>query len=324
MCTAITFQDDDFYFGRTLDYERSFGEEVVITPRNYVFNFRDVGVMQKHYAIIGMAHIEENFPLYYDAVNEKGLCIAALNFVGNAYYREKMPHKDNVAHFEFIPWLLGQCATISQVKEKLKSINVTDTAFSSELKVAELHWIIADKSECITIESVADGLKFYQNPVGVLTNNPPFPEQMFNLKNYMHLSPNPPKNRFSEKLDLLPYSRGMGALGLPGDLSSQSRFVRACFTKLNSNRDNKNAVSQFFHILGTVNQVSGCCVTENGDFEKTIYTSCYNADKGIFYYTTYHNRQITAVDINNENLDSERLISYPLQDNEQIQYQNKK
>ena len=141
---------------------------------------------------------------------------------------------------------------------------------------------------------------------------------------YMALSNQPPKNQFSKALFMQSESRGMGALGLPGDLSSQSRFVRACFTKLNSKRDNKNAVSQFFHILGTVNQVSGCCVTENGDFEKTIYTSCYNADKGIFYYTTYHNRQITAVDIHQENLDSDRLITYPLQNSEQIQYQNKK
>ena len=84
MCTAATYKTKDFYFGRTLDYECSYGEQIVITPRNYAFNFRHVGDMKNHYAIIGMAHVAEDYPLYYDAMNEKGVAMAGLNFVGNA------------------------------------------------------------------------------------------------------------------------------------------------------------------------------------------------------------------------------------------------
>ena len=122
MCTAITYKTDDFYFGRTLDYIHSFGENVVITPRNFIFDFRHMGIMQKHYAIIGMALVKGDYPLYYDASNEKGLCIAGLNFVGNAVYRKPTPLKDNIAQFELIPWLLGQCATVKEAKEKLKPL----------------------------------------------------------------------------------------------------------------------------------------------------------------------------------------------------------
>ena len=233
MCTAATYKTKDFYFGRTLDYEFSYGDEVTVTPRNYPFHFRSMGTIEKHYAMIGMAYIAGDYPLYYDAVNEKGLAMAGLNFVGNACYREKVQDKDNVTQFEFIPWILCQCDSVKEAKVLLEKINIDNTPFSKELPTAQLHWIIADRNEAITVESVRDGLKVYDNPVGILTNNPPFDEQMFQLNNYMHLSPRSPQNNFSDKLSLNLYSRGMGALGLPGDLSSQSRFVRAAFVKMN-------------------------------------------------------------------------------------------
>lgn len=324
MCTAATYKTKDFYFGRTLDYEFSYGDEVTIVPRNYVFHFRNMGVMESHYAIIGMACVIENYPLYYDAVNEKGLGMAGLNFVGNAKYRDIKKDKDNVATFEFIPWILSQCGNVEEAKELLCRINLTNISFSESLPPTQLHWIISDREHSIVVESVEEGLKVYDNPVGVLTNNPPFDEQMFQLNNYMQLSPKAPKNCFSDKLDLHAYSRGMGALGLPGDLSSQSRFVRVSFVKMNSlsGDSEEESVSQFFHILGSVDQQRGCCEVGDGKYEITIYTSCCNADKGIYYYTSYDNHQITAVDMYREELNGSGLIRYSLIKGEQIKRQN--
>lgn len=324
MCTAATYRTKDFYFGRTLDYEFSYGDEVTITPRSYPFSFRHLGRMEQHYAIIGMAYVAEDYPLYYDAINEKGLGIAGLNFVGNAVYREEVPGKDNVAQFELIPWILGQCASVKEARELLKNMNLINTPFSEKLPLAQLHWLIADRNEAITVEAVREGIMVYDNSVGVLTNNPSFNEQMFHLNNYMHLSPKTPQNLFSARLPLHTYSRGMGALGLPGDLSSQSRFVRASFVKMNSvsGDSEPESVSQFFHILGAVDQQRGCCELDDGKYEITIYTSCCNTDKGIYYYTTYDNHQITAVDMHRENLDGAALIRYPLITAEQIYMQN--
>lgn len=324
MCTAVTYQTKDFYFGRTLDYEFSYAEEVTVTPRGFPLTFRHLGELKKHYAIIGMAYIQQNYPLYYDAVNEKGLAMAGLNFVGNAVYRKCQNGKDNVAQFEFIPWVLGQCASISEAKALLQKINLADTPFSEHLPVSQLHWIIADRESAITVESVADGLKIYDNPVGVLTNNPPFDEQLFRLNDYMGLSSKVPENRFSDKLLLNAYSRGMGALGLPGDLSSGSRFVRGAFVKMNSVSGDSEAesVSQFFHILGAVDQQRGCCEVKPGEYEITIYTSCCNADKCIYYYTTYENQQITAVDMRRCDLEDNVLFRYPLIKDQQIKWQN--
>lgn len=324
MCTAATYKTKNFYFGRTLDYEFSYGDEITVTPRNYAFDFRHTSACTSHYAIIGMAHIVGNYPLYYDAINEKGLGMAGLNFVGNAVYAKPVSGKENIAQFEFIPYILGKCANINEAKSLLASINLTDTPFSEKLPTAQLHWIIADENGCITVESMTDGLHIYDNPVGVLTNNPPFETQMFMLNNYMSLSPKQPQNTFANGLALNSYSRGMGALGLPGDLSSASRFARVAFTKMNSiSADSENeSVSQFFHILGSVDQQRGCCEVSEGKYEITIYTSCCNTTKGIYYYTTYNNHQISAVDMRKENLDSTELIRYPLIEEQQINFQN--
>lgn len=339
MCTAATYKTKDFYFGRTLDYEFSYGDEIVVTPRNYVFDFRHSGKLENHYAMVGMAHVAGDYPLYYDAINEKGLGMAGLNFVGNAAYASEKDDKaknaacqdgacdigkTKVAQFEFIPWILSICATVAEAKEKLNRILIVDTPFSSQFPIAQLHWIIADKDDCIVVESMADGMHIYDNPVGVLTNNPPFPYQMAALNNYRGLSPKQPKSTFAPGLELDAYSRGMGAIGLPGDLSSQSRFVRVAFTKLNSkSADSEQAsVSQFFHILGSVDQQRGCCEVAEGKYEITIYTSCCNCDKGIYYYTTYDNSQITAVDMHRENLDEKSLVRYPVITDGKICWQN--
>lgn len=324
MCTAATYKTKDFYFGRTLDYEISYGDEITITPRNYPFHFRSGRTMARHYAMIGMACVMDQYPLYYEGVNEKGLGIAGLNFVGNAVYRESEPGKENVAQFELIPRLLGQCASVAEAREWLTKVNLTNIPFKEDLPLAQLHWIIADRTEAITVESVQEGLQIYPNPVGILTNNPPFSEQMFQLNNYMYLSVRSPKNQFCDKLSLHAYSRGMGALGLPGDVSSQSRFVRAAFVKMNSisGDSESESVSQFFHILGSVDQPRGCCVLDDGQCEMTLYTSCCNADKGIYYYTTYDNHQITAVDMYREDLNGCDLILYPAIRSEQIRRQN--
>lgn len=327
MCTAATYKTNDFYMGRTLDYEFSYGDEITVTPRNYSFTLRHGGKLENHYAIIGMAHVAGNYPLYYDAINEKGLGIAGLNFVGNATYKPVNPDSDKkqITQFELIPFILGTCASLKEAKEALKNMDLVDTPFSPQLPVGSLHWLIADETGSITVEAVKEGLMIYDNPAGVLTNNPPFPQQMFQLNNYMHLSPKQPVNTFSKDLPLNTYSRGMGALGLPGDLSSSSRFVRASYVKMNSrcNGDELSSVSQFFHILGSVDQQRGCCEVSEGAYEITIYTSCCNTTKGIYYYTTYDNHQITAVDMYAENLDSDKLIRYPIILNGEIRWHNK-
>ena len=327
MCTAVTYKTKEHYFGRNLDLEYSYNEMVTITPRNYIFQFRKIGKMESHFAMIGMAYVVAGYPLYYDATNEKGLSVAGLNFPQNAQYQPYCAGKDNVTPFELIPWILGQCSTVAETKKLLERISILNENFSEELPLSPLHWIISDKERSITLESVNSGIKVYDNPVGVLTNNPTFDYQMFNLNNYMALSNSDPHNTFVFKnanIKLKTYSRGMGAMGLPGDTSSISRFVRAMFVKMNSvsgNTENES-VSQFFHILKSVEMQRGCVKVGQELYAVTIYSSCCNTDRGIYYYTTYDNSRIYAVDMHKENLQGSTLIQYSLKKEQSIEYQN--
>lgn len=324
MCTAITYQTRDFYFGRNLDLHISYGEKVTITPRNYPFLFRCGKKLQHHYAIIGMAAIADGYPLYFDATNEQGLSLAGLNFPDNAVYYPKAKDLDNITPFELIPWILGQCKTVDDALTKLEILNLWDEPFSKLFPQSPLHWLLSDKNQTVVLEPLSSGLQVIDNPLGILTNNPPFDYHMYNLANYMNLTTQVPQNRFSQKIDVKPYSLGMGGFGLPGDLSSGSRFIKASFTKLNSvcGASETESITQFFHILGSVAQQRGLTAVGNTEYEFTLYSSCCNTDRGIYYYTTYENRQINAVSMCQENLDGNQLITYPLLQTQQINVQN--
>ena len=314
MCTCMTYQGQDFYFGRNLDLECGFGEKVVITPRNYRFHFTNGEKREHHFAMIGMASVMDHYPLYEEAVNEKGLGMAGLYFPGNAVYRQPQEGRINLAVYELIPYLLTVCACVKEAKELLEKINLTTQPFREDVPSAQLHFMISDASGSLTVEPERDGLKVYQNDPGVLTNNPSFPWQVTNLNNYLHLTAKAPENQFAAGLDLKPFSQGMGAVGLPGDASSPSRFVKTVFLKHNSSPTEAegDSVTRFFHILENVSMVKGTVLTPEGKEDQTIYSCCVNADKGIYYFRTCENQQISAVSMHHEDLEQEELIFYEL------------
>lgn len=306
MCTAITYHTKDHYFGRNLDYETTFGEQVVLMPRRYGLCYKCLGdgllSSDEHYAMLGMAVVSDGYPLYFDAVNERGLAMAGLRFVGNAYYEkpgECSESKAEIAPYELIPWVLSQCETIEQACGLLEQTCIVAVPFSDYFPLSPLHFMIADKTGAIVAEPMRDGLKIHENPIGVLTNNPPFPFHLANLNNYMNVTPDVPDNRFSSDLPLERYSRGMGAIGLPGDVSSASRFVRAAFVRANSvsGKSEQESINQFFHILGSVEQIRGCVRLENNGYEITTYSCCCNLEQGIYYYRTYEDNTLRKVDM---------------------------
>ena len=283
MCTAVSWYGQKHYFGRNLDVEHPYGEQIVVTPRGFAWRFRHQPEPAPSYAMIGTAVMVDGVPLYFDATNEKGLSVAGLRFADNACYR---PDGAGVASFELIPWLLTRCASVSQAVMLLGSVCITDDAFRADLPPSPLHWMVADATASVTVEQTAAGLTVTENPVGVLTNNPPFDRQLDKLHDYMALSPADPTNRFAPDCPLTVYSRGMGAIGLPGDFSSSSRFVRAAFVRAHLARDGERAgdVGQFFRILDAVAQPLGCVILPDGQQEYTAYSSCCDTAAGAYYY----------------------------------------
>lgn len=298
MCTAITLTTKDHYFGRNLDLEYSYQETVTITPRNYPFYFRKSFSLPAHHAIIGMAYVCDDYPLYYDAMNEMGLSMAGLHFPGNAVYLPYQKDKDNITPFEFIPWILGQCSTIAEAKKLLERTNLLDENFSKDLPLSPLHWILSDRESSIVLEPMETGLRIYDNPAGILTNNPTFDRQMENASS--------------------------DTTHLPGDWSSPSRFQKAVYMASHSvcGPSEQESVNQFFHLLDAVAVPRGCKKAKDSRYEITVYSSCCNMNKGIYYYKTYENSQITGIDLFLENLEENRLISYPLLKENKIIYCN--
>ncbi|WP_033159682.1 choloylglycine hydrolase [Mycoplasmoides alvi] len=310
MCTAITYKQN--YYGRNLDleYDLKFSK-VVITPQKYHLQFRvsnlDLGIK---YSLIGIAMVVDNYPLYYDAMNEHGLFMAGLNFDGYAKFFDISKEKNNVAPFELIPYILGNCKNLIEVKEKLKDINIVNVNFNSNLSLSPLHWIVSDNTTSLVIESVADGLKIYDNPIGVLTNNPDFPFHLTNLNNFLNLNPKNPLNCFSSAPYLKNISNGSGTIGLPGGLSSIDRFIRASYTKLTSISENNEIsdITQFFHILGSVSQTRGTVMAHENRYELTLYSNCYSSKTLTLYYKTYNNSQINALNLKNENISNSTVL----------------
>lgn len=324
MCTSFTYKNKDFYFGRNMDIEYSFNEKVVVTPRKFSFDLKRYKKLENHFAMIGMATVIEDYPLYAEATNERGLSIAALNFPENAVYLEEKEGKFNIAPFELIPWVLGTCVTVEEAIAVLQGTNIINISFNEQIPLAPQHWMIADHEQCIVVEPMEDGLKIHDNPFGVLTNNPPFEFHKQNMANYLNLTNQYPENRLSSEIKLKPYGVGMGGLGLPGDVSPASRFVRAAFYKTNSvSEDNESSnLSQFFHVLDSVAMIRGSALTKEGKNDTTSYSCCINTNKGIYYYKTYENNQLTAIDMHKENLESDGLVTFELVKGQQINYGN--
>ena len=294
MCTAIT---DNHLFGRTLDLEYTLEERVVITPRRFVFDFLYENQMREHHAIIGAAHISNNVPLYYDAMNEKGLCAAALRLPAITVYHEKQSEKCNLASFELIPWILSKFESAEEAKKAISRVNVTPESFSGLLSTTPLHWIVADSERSFVIESVEEGLKIYDNPFGVLTNAPDFLTQCKTLE-----------------------ESGEPQLG---DLSSSSRFIRAVNAKTYTMPTEKKtpSISRFFHLMSTVNQPHGLFRADRRQL-RTVYTSCMDTETLAYYFTTYDCRKIRGVRMKNAHLDLDTITAFPMKRKEWIHFLN--
>jgi len=325
VCTSIAWENGAFYFGRNLDLEVDFGQRVVITPRNFPLRFRVAKGVEHHYAMLGMATVMEGCPLYAEAMNEKGLCVAGLNFPGNACYAAvEEPARAHVASFELAWWLLGHCATVKEARALLAGTQIMGIAFSEDVPASPLHWHVADRRESIVVECTADGMRIHDNPAGVLTNSPPFDFHMHNLCQYMNLTALQAENRFTDEMELRPFGRGLGSFGLPGDASPASRFVRAAFLTHNSVCEEREeaSVAHFFHLLDSVAMTRGSVMAPCGDWEHTLYSCCMNADQGVYYYKTYGNNQLTAVHLRGANLDGEALVEFPLEMKQKILHAN--
>ena len=314
MCTGVRFSDDNgnMYFGRNLDWSTGYGQKVVLTPRGYSYKSAFLGEMKPQQgAIIGMAIVVENTPLYFDCANEAGLAVAGLNFPGYASYApEAIDGKTNVAAYEFPLWLVMNFKTVDEAEKALKNVAIVAKPINEQFPVSQLHFIIGDAKRSIVVEYTASGMEIYHNDVDVLTNQPGYGWHKENLRNYLNLFPQMPKEVKWREAKMTAFGSGSLMRGIPGDYYSPSRFVRVAY--LNTHYPVKSTeeenVSRLFHTLTGVAMIDGAAEMGDGKCELTIYTGGYSSATKTYYYSTYENPQIISVAMNDHNLDSSELV----------------
>ena len=274
-----------------MDVSRPFDGGVITVPRNFPLKETFGCPLTEHYAITGMAAVVDGYPLFADGFNEAGLCMAALSFPKSAVYVQD-PQKDKtvITSFELIPHILGLCESVREARALLRSITVSDVSFRADIPSTPLHWLIADESEALAVESVAEGLMLYEAESGILTNEPPYPFHKANAELYFRLS----RSDGEES----PVTHGLGALGLPGDWSSPSRFIRGDFLlrscRLSEERGEEERVAHAFELLSAIAPPRGAVMTYEGKAHHTHYTCCMNPQSGIYYLRKHGKLSVEA------------------------------
>ena len=314
MCTGVRFSDDkgNMYFGRNLDWSTGYGQKVVITPRGYKYTSAFLGEMANSPAVIGVGIVVENTPLYFDCANEHGLAIAGLNFPGYAAYApEAVDGKTNVTAYEFPLWVALNFTSVDEVEKALKDVAIVAKPINDQYPVSELHWLIGDSKRSIVVEYTANGMEIFENDVDVLTNQPGYGWHKENLRNYMNLFPQMPKEIKWNKAVMHAFGSGSLMRGLPGGFYSTDRFIRVAYSNTHypMQTDEASNVSRLFHTLTSVAMIDGGAAMADGKFEKTVYTGGYSTASQTYYYNTYENPAIQSVALKGYDCDTTELIT---------------
>lgn len=316
MCTGLALETKDglHLFGRNMDIEYSFNQSIIFIPRNFkCVNKSNKKELTTKYAVLGMGTIFDDYPTFADGMNE-GLGCAGLNFpVYVSYSKEDIEGKTNIPVYNFLLWVLANFSSVEEVKEALKNANIVDIPISENIPNTTLHWMISDiTGKSIVVEQTKEKLNVFDNNIGVLTNSPTFDWHVANLNQYVGLRYNQvPEFKLGDQ-SLTALGQGTGLVGLPGDFTPASRFIRVAFLRDAMIKNDKDSIDliEFFHILNNVAMVRGSTRTVEEKSDLTQYTSCMCLEKGIYYYNTYENNQINAIDMNKENLDGNEIKTY--------------
>ncbi len=290
MCTALTLASPSFLFGRNLDLVGNFGERGLFVSPKYPLRFSSGEIMNEHPSMLGIGARGGDFPLFAEAISSAGLAVAGLNYPGLACFSPK----GQVAQYEFIAYVLAHYKKAEEAASAIKGMLINDHPFAPKMGPAPLHYLVSDAHSSFVIEQEKDGMHVYPNPYGILTNSPGFCIQKANLDGFSQL-----RNSYVKG----PYAGlGYGAVGLPGDNSPLSRFVRLNFYKkhLVDFQTLDMELVAFFHLLSSVRVVEGSTLDENGQAEETIYSSCYEVEDMRLFVQTKDSLSVKEITFDKE------------------------
>lgn len=318
MCTGIRLISEDGFvvYARTLEFARPINSKIIFIPRlvQFVGNTSDKnrpGLSWKtKYAAVG-ANAENEIGII-DGVNEEGLAGGLFYLPEYAEYQTVHAHEfsKSLAPWELMTWILTTCKTIEDVKNKIVEIKVGNVVFNEWNVIPPIHAIVHDpQGKSLVIEYIDGSLHLHDNPLGVITNAPTFDWHMTNLKNYLFLSPLNAPPRTIAGITFNPLGQGSGMLGMPGDFTPPSRFVRAVFLShcVNQRKDTAQTCATAFHVLELFNIPHGViCIKDNGKtfYDYTQWTSAIDLHNKCYYFHTYTNRAIRMINLFDFNFDA--------------------
>ena len=309
-CTGITLKakDGTMVVARTIEWGGSeLNSQYVVVPRGYVqYSYLPGGrtdgmKITARYGYVGLAVEQKEFVA--EGINEAGLSAGLFYFPQYGEYEafDEAQKTTSLSDLQLVSWILGNFQTIDDVKQALPEIHVV----AIDPRASTVHWRIADSSgRQVVLEIVGGKLCFYENKLGVLTNSPGFEWQMTNLNNYVNLYSGGAEAKSLGDVMLKPFGAGSGFLGIPGDVTPPSRFVRAAFyqTSAPQQENGKDAVLQSFQILNNFDIPVGI-EFKSGEAlpadipSATQWTSSTDIQNRVIYYRTMYNSAIRCIDL---------------------------
>lgn len=311
MCTGIRLKakNNGVAYGRTLEFGKEVHSKIIVIPRNTAFKGTScsgagTGLAWKStYAVVGANALD--IVGVIDGVNEQGLAGGLFYFSGYAQYQDATPEQSThaIASWEMLTWILTNFSTVKEVRAQLSTIRVVNAIFDAWGIVIPVHVIVHDATGAsLVIEYVQGVLHMYDNPLGVITNAPTFDWHLTNLENYIILTNQNSGSRNIGSLTLAPLGQGSGMLGLPGDFTSPSRFIRAVAYSQSVVQpdDEQHARDTIVHILDLFSIPIGVIKEQDESdvlYDYTQWTSVCDLTNKRYYFHTYANRQLYSVDL---------------------------
>jgi len=333
-CTGIKLKADDgtFVHARTLEFATNLKSDVIVVPRGYarIGTTPDgkAGIKwTAKYASVGANGSGQ--PYIFDGLNEKGLAAGLFYFPTSAGYNAYTPSDapNTLAPWQLGSWILENFASVDELKSNINKVVVPAVVFKDWGIAPEVHYAVQDSSgRCVVIEYVGGKLQWHDNELGVLTNSPAFDWHITNLRNYLNFSvTNAPPVKLGA-LTLNPFGQGSGMLGMPGDFTPPSRFVRAvAFTQSAFPcKTNDEVILQAFHILNNFDIPRGSTREQGIDSQGnemadyTQWTSAKDLKAQRFYFRTFQDSQIRMVELSKFNPEAKEIATVSMKGQEPI------
>lgn len=327
MCTSLTYENSrgDHFLARTMDFAFELGGQPIFMPRQQEIS-GDAGTFTTKYGFIGAGRNLSHY-IFVDGVNEFGLGAAALYFRGYAKYQQSAPaDKLSIAPHDVVAWTLGNAQSVADLRELVKHIQILDVPVSLLGLTTPMHFIFSDPTgDTAVLEATSADLHLIDDPVGVMANSPELSWHLQNLSTYgtLQAAERPLQDRLGYQLPT--QGPGTGALGLPGDYTSPSRFVRTVFNKHYSEAaaDTPSTLTTLQHLLDGVTIPKGVKLMADGTSDYTQYRGYACLDDRAYYMEPYDNQELQGICLTDEMLnDWDTPVEYPLDHTPHVKHLN--